>query len=164
VGTDGFAAPSSAKAAMMRVGNRRIVGSSTTELSMSDDITSTGWDSFKIRGRPIKDLEYGEASRKYRRTVYTHNDWVKHRSADRFIYYLLAIFKSGVYQNIGREVAATTSIAVFVCLWNLLVSGYVDLEGVQHAAVIGGGGLSKLGLPLAPFTLASPSLGLLLGM
>ena len=156
VGTDGFVAPSSAKAAMMRA-------RSPTELGMSDDIISTGWDSFKIKGRPIKDLESGEASRKYRRTVYTHKDWVKHRSTDRFIYYLLAIFKSGVYQNIGREVAATTSIAVFVFLYNLLVSGYVDLEGVQHAAVIGGN-LPKLGLPLAPFTLASPSLGLLLGM
>ena len=28
---------------------------------------------------------YGEGSRKYRRTVYTHNEWVKHRSSDRFI-------------------------------------------------------------------------------
>jgi predicted membrane chloride channel (bestrophin family) len=54
----------------------------------------------------------------------------------------------------------TTSIAVFVVLTNLLVGGYQDFEGVKHAAVIPG--LPLLGLPLAPFTLASPSLGLLL--
>jgi hypothetical protein len=71
---------------------------------------------------------------------------------------------SGVYKNIGREILATTSIATFVCLYNALVTGYTDFEGVQHAAVITSQFLPKIGLPLAPFTLASPSLGLLLGM
>ena len=113
---------------------------------------------------PIKDISYGEASRQYRRTVYSHDDWRKHRRSDRFIYYLLSLGVSGVYKNIGREVLATTSIATLVCLYNTLcVSGYTDFEGVQHAALFSSQFLPKIGLPLAPFTLASPSLGLLLG-
>ena len=30
------------------------------------------------------EIPYGEESRKFRRTVYSHEDWVKHRSPDRF--------------------------------------------------------------------------------
>ena len=112
---------------------------------------------------PIKDISYGEASRKFRRTVYTHDDWKKHRNPDRFIYYLSAIFKSGVYKNIGREVATTTAIATFIWFYNIIVGGYTDLEGIKHGALISFDFLPKIGLPLAPFTLASPSLGLLLG-
>ena len=117
-----------------------------------------------LTSRPIKDISYGEESRKFRRTVYSHDDWKKHRSPDRFYYYLVAIFKSGVYKNLGREVTATTAVAVFIFLYNAVVGGYTDFEGVQHAALITSEWLPKLGLPLAPFTLASPSLGLLLGM
>ena len=158
-GTEGFVAPSTNAA--ISVGSGRI---GTTRL-YSDDVTSTGWDSFRtMKDRPIKDISYGEDSRKFRRTVYTHDDWKKHRSPDRFLYYLTAIFKSGVYKNLGREVTATTVVAMFVCLYNAVVGGYEDFEGVKHAALISTSLLPKLGLPLAPFTLASPSLGLLLGM
>jgi hypothetical protein len=95
--------------------------------------------------------------------VYSHDDWKKHRSADRFYYYLGAIFSSGVYKNLGREVTATTAVAAFVCLWNALTGEYQDLDSVKHAGVLAEYLLPVLGLPLAPFTLASPSLGLLLG-
>jgi hypothetical protein len=122
----------------------------------------TGWDSFRDLGSNV-DLPSGEEQRRYRRTVYTHKDWKKHRSQDRFIWYIIAIFKSGVYKNLGREVAATTFIATFIFLYNLLTGGYTDLVGVQHAAIISADWLPKLGLPLAAFTLTSPSLGLLLG-
>ena len=108
----------------------------------------------------IKDISYGEESRKYRRTVYSHDDWRKHRSQDRFFYYLSSMFSSGVYKNLGREVTATTAVATLVCLYNCLAGGYLDLEGVKHAAVLPI--LPMLGLPLAAFTLTSPSLGLLL--
>lgn len=126
------------------------------------DIESTGWDSFR-NARPIKDISYGEDSRKYRRTVYSHDDWKKHRSADRFFYYLSAMFKSGVYRNLGREVTAVVSVATFVCFYNILVGSWQDFSGVEHAGLIQSQLFPKLGLPLAPFTLASPSLGLLLG-
>jgi putative membrane protein len=45
-----------------------------------------------------KDIPYGEISRQFRRTVYTHDDWVKHRSPNRFIKNLSTIVNSGVYK------------------------------------------------------------------
>jgi ion channel-forming bestrophin family protein len=113
---------------------------------------------------PIKDISYGEESRKYRRTVYSHDDWRKHRNPDRFLYYIVSFFSSGVYKNVGREVGFTTLIAAIVCLWNGLCTGFTDFDGVKHAAIFSLQYLPLLTLPLAPFTLSSPSLGLLLGM
>ena len=105
---------------------------------------------------------YGEGSRKYRRTVYTHAEWVKHRSSDRFFGNLSTMVSSGVYKSLAKEVLATTAVATFVVLWNAIAGGYNDLQGVQHAAIVDA--LPMLMLPLTPFTLLSPSLGLLLGM
>ena len=79
---------------------------------------------------------YGEGSRKYRRTVYTHDQWVKHRSPDRFANNLATLFNSGIYKQIGREVFATTAVAAFVCGWNLLVGGYQDLAGTMHDPIL----------------------------
>lgn len=104
---------------------------------------------------------YGEGSRKYRRTVYTHNEWVKHRSSDRFFGNLSTMVNSGVYKSLAKEVLATTAVATFVVLYNAVAGGYTDLEGAQHAAILSA--LPSLVLPLTPFTLLSPSLGLLLG-
>lgn len=108
-----------------------------------------------------KDISYGEESRKYRRTVYTHDDWVKHRAPDRFVRNAFSTFTSGIYKNIGNEVLAITSIATFVVIYNALAGGYTDFSGIQQPAVFEG--LPKIGLPMAPFTLSSGSLGLLLG-
>ena len=129
------------------------------------DFTSTGWDSFERikKGGVITDFPSGERQRKYRRTVYTHDDWKKHRSQDRFLIYLKAILTQGAYQNLAGEVTLTASVAVVVCLYNALVGGYDDLNGVAHAAVLQSQYLPQLGLPLSFFTLTSPSLGLLLG-
>jgi hypothetical protein len=110
-----------------------------------------------------KSISYGEASRPYRRTVYSHDDWVKHRSPDRFFRNILSITTSGVYKNISRLVMTPTAVAIFVVLWNMLTGGYTDLRGVAHGAVLSGRFMSTFALPLAPFDLASPSLGLLLG-
>jgi Bestrophin, RFP-TM, chloride channel len=106
---------------------------------------------------------FGEESRRYRRTVFTHDDWVRHRSPDRFWRNVQTFFSSGIYKNIGFEVAVVTAIATFVVIYNALIGGHVDFNGVQHEAVIQHAMLPKLGLPLTPFTLSSPSLGLLLG-
>jgi len=111
---------------------------------------------------PATDL-YGEGSRKYRRTVYTHDQWVKHRSPDRFVNNLSTLFNSGIYKNVGKEVVFTTSVAIFVWAWNLLVGGYQDLSGVAHDSIIQGEWAKIVGLPLQAFTTVSPSLGLLLG-
>ena len=122
----------------------------------------TGWDSFK-GVRDFTNIPSGEDQRKFRRTVYTHKDWKKHRSQDRFVYYLLAMFKSGVYKNIGREVLTITGVAAVVCVYNALIGGYTDLNGIQQAAVLQSQFLPKLTLPLSLFTITSSSLGLLLG-
>ena len=126
------------------------------------NVDQTGWDSFS-KMPPIKDISYGEESRQYRRTVYSHDDWKKHRSPDRFTYYLAAVFNSGVYRNLGREVVATTAIAGFVLGWNCLFGEYQDLASITHPGILKNDIIPILGLPLNPFTLASPSLGLLLG-
>jgi hypothetical protein len=107
--------------------------------------------------------QYGENSRKYRRTVYTHEHWVKHRSSDRFINRIKNLTNSGIYKNVGREVFATTYVATFVWTWNLLVGGYEDFSGVMHDPLIHSNWAISVGLPLTIFTTLSPSLGLLLG-
>jgi putative membrane protein len=63
----------------------------------------------------------------------------------------------------GREVVATTGVAVFVFLWNMLTGGYDDLNQVHHDAILSTQYLPVLAMPQAPFTLSSSSLGLLLG-
>ena len=75
-------------------------------------------------------LTYGEESRPYRRTVYTPDDWVKHRDPDRFFRDLLTTFDSGVVVQITKEVSVVTTIALTALLWNAFaVDGYCDLEG-----------------------------------
>jgi len=111
---------------------------------------------------PMTELS-GEGSRKYRRTVYTHDQWVKHRSSDRFANNLKTLFNSGIYRQIGKEVAVTTAVAIFVWAWNLLVGGYQDVAGVMHDPILKESWAMMIGLPLTPFTVLNSSLGLLLG-
>lgn len=105
---------------------------------------------------------YGEKSRQYRRTVYTHEDWVKHRSPNRFGKNLMTFGSSGIFKNLANEVLATTSVASFIVAWNCVFGTYQDLGGVVHNGLLHDSIIPILALPLAPFTLASPSLGLLL--
>eukprot|EP00586_Coscinodiscus_wailesii_P015475 CAMPEP_0172518690 /NCGR_PEP_ID=MMETSP1066-20121228/290932_1 /TAXON_ID=671091 /ORGANISM="Coscinodiscus wailesii, Strain CCMP2513" /LENGTH=654 /DNA_ID=CAMNT_0013301127 /DNA_START=83 /DNA_END=2050 /DNA_ORIENTATION=+ len=169
---NGFVVPSSSVKGTPRVETTTQVNSDTT----------TGFDSFA--GRKLTDYPGGEEQRQLRRTVYTHDDWKKHRSQDRFIVYLAAILKSGVYKNLGREVGTITAASaalVFVpstgypprgdelqqlraalVFYNALTGGYTDFEGVKHAALISSSFLPALTLPMSAFTLTSPSLGLLL--
>jgi hypothetical protein len=106
---------------------------------------------------------YGEESRKYRRTVYTHEDWVKHRSSNRFFRNLLSFANSGIYKSLFKEVVATTSVAALIVAWNMLFGEYQDFQSVTHNGPFHDSVIPILALPLAPFTLSSPSLGLLLG-
>mmetsp|Transcript_29384 Transcript_29384/g.70873 ORF Transcript_29384/g.70873 Transcript_29384/m.70873 type:complete len:458 (+) Transcript_29384:125-1498(+) len=130
---------------------------STTTASTSSSKTSSSTQLFM---NDEYEIPYGEESRKYRRTVYTHDDWVKHRSPNRFVGNLFSIPRSGIYKNMGREIVATSGVALFVFLYNMLTGGYDDFSQIHHEPLIGF--LPKMTLPLAPFTLASSSLGLLL--
>lgn len=136
-----------------------------SELGMAQTIpemtrAGTGWDSFCEVPEGTTIIPGGEAQRPFRRTVYTHDDWKKHRSQDRFIYYLQAILGSGVYDNLAREVLAVTAIATALVFYNGCAGGFTDLLGGKSPAVLPD--LPKLTLPLAAFTITSPSLGLLL--
>jgi hypothetical protein len=109
------------------------------------------------------ELSYGEESRKYRRTVYTHDDWVKHRSSERFVRNLMTTTSSGIYKNIGIQVGTVTLVASLLFLWNMAAGGYTDFSGIDHEGIIPGQFLPKMGLPIVGFTLSAPFLGLLLG-
>ena len=106
---------------------------------------------------------YGEKSREFRRTVYSHEDWVKHRSTDRFYRNLSTIFYSGVTINLAKEVLSVTFVAAFVIGWNCIFGEYQDLNFVSHPGPMSDSIVPILSLPMSVFTLASPSLGLLLG-
>jgi len=95
-------------------------------------------------------VPYGESSRKYRRTVFSYDDWVEHRSEDRFADNLKSVFFSGIVRQLRKQVAVVTLIATCVVLWNSGVAFYLD------------GSVPQLSLPPLPFTVSSPALGLLL--
>lgn len=109
-----------------------------------------------------KDISYGEASRKFRRTVYSHDDWVNHRNPDRFFKYIAAIPTSGIYKSLSREVISVVAVTMVVLIYNGLITGYQDISGVGHPPILSSPFLPPLTLPMTPFTLSSSSLGLLL--
>lgn len=108
--------------------------------------------------------KYSEESRAYRRTVYTHNDWVRHRESNRFFRNLRSFLTSGIYRTLFKEVSFITSVATFVVVWNCLFGEYQDLQSVTHVGMLKEmyPTVPLMQLPLAAFTLSSPSLGLLL--
>jgi putative membrane protein len=115
-----------------------------------------------------KDLErfqsYGEASRKFRRSYFTHSDWLKARRDDRFVYNLNTILTSGIARQLAKEIGIIAGISAFIVVWNcLLVAGFDDFSGVHHNPIFNAADLIPLlKLPSDPFTLSSPALGLLL--
>jgi hypothetical protein len=62
-----------------------------------------------------KNIEYGERSRTYRRTVYNHEDWVRHRSPDRFVRNIASIGNSGIYKVRAGWRDGTGCLFVCVC-------------------------------------------------
>jgi putative membrane protein len=91
---------------------------------------------------------YGESSRKYRRTVFTTQNWIDHRSSDRLFENLSSILRSGIVRQLFEEIGLVSTIATTIVIWNgILAPEY---------------GLPELILPARPFTLSSPALGLLL--
>jgi hypothetical protein len=64
---------------------------------------------------------YGEESRKYRRMVYTHDDWVKHRSPDRYWNNLKTTTKSGIYKVNLRKRERHSTFVVLVSEENIHV-------------------------------------------
>mmetsp|Transcript_115493 Transcript_115493/g.182629 ORF Transcript_115493/g.182629 Transcript_115493/m.182629 type:complete len:445 (-) Transcript_115493:224-1558(-) len=111
-----------------------------------------------------KGSKYAEASREYRRTVYMHKEWVKHRSSQRFIRNLQTLGESGVQQALGQELTFITGAAVFAVAINMLLGSYVGLDGVEHAGALAflGKNIAPVAIPGMAYTIANPALGLLL--
>ena len=106
---------------------------------------------------------YGEESRRYRRTVYRHQDWLKHRSETRLLRNLNGIFTSGVVRSLLSEVGAVAIMAMLTLLWNAAMFGYVDFANIPQAGFFGDVPQTlRMQLPIGLFTLSSPALGLLL--
>ena len=124
--------------------------------------TATALNIANVPKEDSSGLSYGERSRPFRRDVFGYGDWVRHRSNDRFISNLLNVFRSGVVQQLLKEVYLTTGVATFVCLYNaLLVNGYDDFAGLHHDPFAEG--FYVFAMPSAFFALTSPALSLLLG-
>jgi hypothetical protein len=103
-----------------------------------------------------------EHSRQNRRIIFTHKDWTRHRDQNRLFRHMQTINQSIIYKNIARPVRYVTYITTFLVLYNGLVRTLRTWNALQHVLPI----LYKLpaiGLPMDPFVLSSPMLGLLLG-
>jgi len=108
--------------------------------------------------------DFSEAQRKDRRTVFMHDDWVRHRSNERFIRNILSIGSSGINQALSKELAFLTSTAVFVVITNMFLFSYDDFAGVAHPGPLHflDASIGALSLPALPFTILMPALSLLL--
>jgi ion channel-forming bestrophin family protein len=137
------------------------MNASTAFAPVSPSHTSKDLVALSASSDPKVVMPYGEGSRKYRRTFFTHKDWLRHRSEDRFSRTIFSTIRSGVVRQLAKEVGFITATAIFVVAWNLLTGGYNDFQGVHHDAILKN--IANLELPIAPFTLSSPALGLLLG-
>ena len=80
---------------------------------------------------------YGEKARKFRRTHYGHDSWIKHRAPDRIFKNLATTFYSGLFRSLSTQVWVVTGFAVLVAIWNsVFVEGFVDLEGDQYKPLL----------------------------
>lgn len=126
-----FTLPSSASSPTIAA--RSVVGSSPPSPPSSLVVLESG--SGTLEEDPLFDVRtsYIEVSRQYRRTRYTHDDWLKHRSPDRFLSNLAEFSTSGIYRGILKEVGTVTAIASAVVLWNVFLGeGWVDSAGLHH--------------------------------
>lgn len=105
-----------------------------------------------------------ETQRKDRRTVFMHDDWVRHRSSERFLRNILSVGSSGIWGALSKELAFLTTTSVFVVVFNMLFYSYTDFGGVAHPGPLHSldVNIGSLSLPPLPFTILMPALSLLL--
>ena len=101
--------------------------------NVSDDTVTTNSKSYRkgslmaataAQGR----VPYGEESRRYRRTEFTHDDWVKHRTSEKIVTNLNGLFYSGVVRQLKEEILLVALSATIVVFWNqyLILTGGDD--------------------------------------
>jgi putative membrane protein len=91
-----------------------------------------------------------EESRKLRRTIYSREDWKRHRSSARYFKELRKMPRSIVLRGLTLQALGVALTSATFVVYNLLV---------EHRVLPS---LPLMTLPLQPFSLTSPSLGLLL--
>jgi len=116
----------------------------------------------KLEGTPSALRSYAEQSRLYRRTVYSHENWVKHRASSRFFRNFFSTLDSGLVRQLTQEICIVTAIAACVVMGNMCLAGYDDFAGVHHAAPVVLPFVKQLSLPALPFNIAMSALSLLL--
>eukprot|EP00966_Prymnesium_polylepis_P067948 1579379-Prymnesium_polylepis.1 len=107
---------------------------------------------------------FTELQRKNRRTIFMHDDWVRHRSSDRFIRNMMTIGSSGINQALSKELGIVTFAATSIVVANMLFLNYQDLAGVTHPGVLSflNSNGKAVSLPALPFSLSMSALSLLL--
>ena len=87
---------------------------SSSAIAMSDDFMDDPY-------APVR-RSYIETSRQFRRTRFGVDDWLKHRSPDRFYKNLKNVGTSGLYRGIIFQMSAVLTVATFVWGWNLFLA------------------------------------------
>ena len=97
--------------------------------------------------------ETGRLSRN-RKTVFSDDDWAHFRRSGRVFWNLSSMFKSGIIKGLWLEIGSVTLVAFLVYAVNQLISSGAFEPELPRSAMIA--------LPVLPFQLSSPALGLLL--
>jgi len=107
---------------------------------------------------------YTEMQRQDRRTIFMHDDWVRHRSSQRFLRNIRTIGSSGINQALSTELTFVTLVAVFIVVSNMIFFSYTDFAGIKHPGPLNflDANIKALSLPALPFTISLPALSLLL--
>eukprot|EP00960_Hanusia_phi_P039737 754016-Hanusia_phi.AAC.2 len=98
---------------------------------------------------------YKEASRLYRRTIFTSEDWLTFRSTERLFSNLSTMFTSGIIRGLWVEVGVVTMTALLAYFSNAAILSGLVPEVPRDGSFM-------LALPTLPFQLSSPALALLL--
>jgi hypothetical protein len=82
------------------------------------------FDTLDVRYTPKDDgsgLDYAERSRPFRRDVFAYDDWVRHRSSDRFAGRLMKLFRSGIVRGTSELHSTPKSILITADLDSILL-------------------------------------------
>lgn len=101
---------------------------------------------------------YKENSRAYRRVVFQDDDWKSFRSTGRLYSNLLSMVTSGTVRGLAVEISTVFIVSILVYTFNIAI-----LNGWLTSFGLAGGSVDELlSLPVLPFQITSPALGLLL--
>ena len=133
---------------------QKLEASVTNNTPSTNNHSKNPW-SFKVQIAKFKAyLSFDkESNRKFRRTVFTTQDWKNHRSSSRY-------FKDFLSMPFSLVLRGLTLQAVMMMIWSFFIVGY-NLLAIKYTKAWSYP-LPLFSLPTLPVSLTSPSLGLLL--